>query len=170
MNIKTIFSTFFLLLGLCFLAAAQDEDNAIDKYFKQYVDDERFSVVYISPKLFEMLGKLNVENISFDDNETQAVLDMAKDLRGLRILTSEENTDQFYKEAKSKINTKEYEVLMTIRSKEEGNIEFLVKEQNNVISELLLLGGGNGNDFMLMSFIGKIDLEKVARLAREMEK
>ena len=161
---------FIVLVFACFAFQRADAQaaNAIDKYFQQYVEDDRFTVVYISSKLFELIGKLDVEGLDMDDKEAEAIFDLAKDLRGLRILVSEEDSEALYEEAKGKINTKEYEVLMTVRSKDEDNFEFLVKEEDDIINELLLLVGG-GDEFVLMSFVGKIDMEKVSKLAKTIE-
>ncbi len=162
----TVLVIFLLPLG----AFAQEESvNAIDKYFSQYVEDERFTVVYISPKLFQLLDKLDIDEMDIDDIEAKALLGVASDLRGLRILTTDENGYQFYKEAKSKINTSEYEVLMTVRDKEDQNVDFLVKEEGDIVTELLLLVGGKDEDFALISFVGRIDLEKVMDLAESIE-
>jgi len=159
-----------LLLGVVSSAQAQTTNlSAIDKYFKQYVEDERFTVVYISSKLLNMFGKLDIKNMEMDDAETKAIIELAKDLEGIRILVAEENAAGFYKEAKGKINTKEYEVLMTVRDKNESNVDFLVKDDGNkMINELLLLVGGE-DEFVLMSFVGKIDLDKVSKLINEFD-
>ncbi len=159
---------FFLALPLT-LSAQENSTNAIDKYFRQYVDDERFTVVYISPKLFELFDKLEIEEIDMEDEEAKAFMEVTNDLRGLRILTTDENGQELYREAKAKINTSEYEVLMTVRDKKEQNVDFLVKEDGDIITELLLLIGGQDEDFALISFVGKIDLEKVVNLAKSIE-
>lgn len=144
--------------------------SAIDKYFSSYVEDKRFDVVYISPKLFQMIGRLDTKILDMeDDAEAKAILDMAKDLQGLRVLTTDQTPEFFYKEAKSKINTKEYEVLLTVRDKDGDNVEFLIKETNNVIQELLLISAGP-DEFVLLSFMGNLDLNKITRLAKEIEK
>lgn len=156
--------------GFTIALQAQESPNAIDKYFSQYVDDNNFTVVYISPKMFQMLDKLKLDGM--EDADEKAILDIAKDLRGLRILTTEVNPKGYYKEAKSKINTKEYEVLMTVRDHDGDNVEFLVKDEpcsdGNIISELLLLSGGE-DEFVLISFVGKISLDKISRLANSIE-
>jgi len=162
-----------LLLGFLVLAAsqsfAQSTANAIDKYFKQYVEDERFTVVYISSKLFEMIGNIDAKNLDLEDKEAASMLEIAKDMQGLRILTSEEDAAELYAEAKAKIDTKEYEVLMTVRDKDGDNVDFLVKESSdNKIQELLLLVGG-GEEFTLLSFIGNLDINKITQFAKEME-
>lgn len=152
-----------ILLGVQLFGQA----NAIDKYFQQYVDDDRFTVVYVSARMLDMFDNFSIDDM--DDEEAQALREVAKDLQGLRILTTEENAAAFYREAKQKINTSEYEVLMTVRDKDNDNVEFLIKEEGNVVTELLLLAGGE-DSFALISLVGRIDLEKVSRLANEMEK
>ncbi len=161
---------FFLAMALvAFGAGLSAQDNAIDKYFQQYVDDDRFTVVYISPKMFQLFENLDMDELDMDDEESRIFMEVAKDMRGLRILTSEENVAGFYKEAKAKINTSEYEPLITVRSKSEDNVEFLIKEEGDKISELLLIAGGN-DSFVLLSFIGSFDLAKVTKMAKEIEK
>ena len=155
-----LFIAFFAIMPR---VQAQDEPaNAIDKYFQKYVDDERFTVVYISSKLFEMLGKLDVEGLHLEDKEAEAIMDIASDLKGLRILVAEQDARALYDEAKGMIDTKEYEILMTVRDKDEDNVDFLIKEDGDEkVKELLLMVGG-GDEFVLLSFVGSIDLEKVA--------
>jgi hypothetical protein len=141
------------------------QEDAISKYFSKYVDDERFTVVYISGKMFEMINKMELD---LDDEEAEAILAVCKDLKGLRILTTEENGAQFYKEALSIINKNEYETLMTVREGKTENVQFLAKtgQGGNSLDELLLLVGGENEDFVLLSFIGKIDLNQVGKLSK----
>ena len=58
---------------------------------------------------------------------------------------------------------------MTVRSQDGDNVEFLVQENKETkkISELLLLSGGD--EFVLLSFVGNLDMEKIVRLAQEMD-
>ena len=70
-----------LLMGVVSSAYAQTVNvNAIDKYFQKYVEDERFTVVYISSKLLNMFGKLDIKNMEMDDAETKAIIDLASEL------------------------------------------------------------------------------------------
>jgi len=156
-----------MLLAPAFSADAQSQINAIDKYFQQYVEDERFTVVYISPKLFQMIGKLDIDKFD-SDRESQAIMEIAQDLQGLRILVSEDDAMQLYQEAKAKINTDEYEVLMTVRDRDGDNVEFLVRDDGgDIIHELLLLVGGD--EFVMLSFVGALDLNKISQLAKTIE-
>ncbi|MFZ2898773.1 MAG: DUF4252 domain-containing protein [Saprospiraceae bacterium] len=156
----------FTLLLLAASQPAQAQTDAISKYFAKYVDDERFTVVYISPKMFQLFDKMDID---LDDDEAQAIKNVVKDLQGLRILVAEENTMQLYKEASAAINKKEYEVLMTVRNKGEENVDFLIKDNGgDIINELLMIIGGP-EDFVLMSFVGQIDINKISEMAKAFE-
>lgn len=141
------------------------QSDAITKYFNQYVDDERFTVVYISPKMFEILGKLDLEELQ--DEQAQIIMDVVSELKGLRVLTTEITPMKFYEEAKSKINTNEYEILLTVRDEGE-NVQFLIKDDGDTINELLLIVGSE-DEFVLLSFMGNIDLNKIAQLAKKLD-
>lgn len=167
MKYLAIFVALFLTAGITTSTIAQED--AISKYFSKYVDDERFTVVYVSGKMFQMINKMELD---LDDEEAQAILSVCKDLKGLRILTTEENGAQFYQEALKVINTKEYETLLEVREGKSENVKFLVKQSNggNTLDELLLLVGGEDEDFVLLSFVGKIDLNEVGKLSKAFDK
>ncbi len=170
MNFKKISLSTLLFLGIAIMVQAQS--NAIDTYFKQYVDDERFTVVFISPKFFNIMDKvftnLDIEDGDVDKEELAAVMEIARDMKELRILTTDITPDFFYQEARKKIDTKDYEVLMTVRTKEKQNVEIFVKQgPDDSIREMLLFAGGgmdedNTADFAIISFVGNIQLEKVS--------
>jgi hypothetical protein len=142
--------------------------DAISNYFEQYLEDDRFTVVYITGKMFSMISQLDSDDEEFDE-----FVDVTNKLKGLRILVTDDNEKdsyKFYKEAKAKINTKdEYELLMTVRTKSGSNVEFVVKEKGKKIEELLLISGGKNSSFLLMSFIGDIDLDNISKLSKSID-
>jgi hypothetical protein len=166
-NLAVIFSFLFLALGSSASYAQDDVNDAISKYFTKYLEDERFTVVYISPKMFSLFKKMDV---NLDDDEAEAIMEVVDDLKSLRILVCEDetNTDQLFKEATQNIDTDEYEVLMTVRNKTEEKVDFLIKDEGDIINELLLLVGG-GDTFVLMSFVGNINLDNIGKLADAFE-
>ena len=138
------------------------QTDAITQYFDQYMDDENFTVVYITPKMFQMISKLDLK-----DPDAKEIKEVLQDLKGLRILQTEKNAMQYYKEVIGKFKPAEYELLMTVRDKDE-NVRFWTKENGGVISELLMLVGGV-KEFVMISFIGNISLDKISKLANKMD-
>ncbi|MEL6637288.1 MAG: DUF4252 domain-containing protein [Bacteroidota bacterium] len=157
------------IMALALLAAqspATAQTDAISQYFEKYMDDESFTTVYLSPKMFELLGKLDLEQL--EDREAAEVMKVVSDLKGLRVLTTEKDTEARYEEAMSLLDVKDYEILMTVRDEGE-NVHFWVKDDGgNIINELLLLVGG-ADDFVLLSFVGNIDLKKISKLASSVD-
>ena len=156
---KSIFFTLIAVVMTTLSSYAQED--AITKYFNKYIDDEKFNVVYISPKMFSMVSKIEIEDM---EPELQEVI---KSMKGLRILHTEQNALQYYNEALKTINTSEYELLMTARGEGE-NVRFMVKDNGDIVEELLMIVGGD-TDFALLSFIGNIDLKKIGKLAKALD-
>ena len=156
---KSLILSFFIIIASSLSSFAQDD--AIMKYFSKYVDDERFSAVYISPKMIGMIAKVEIEDM---EPEVQEVV---RSMKSLRILHTEQNALQYYNEAIKAINTNEYELLLTARENGE-NVRFMVKDNGDIVQELLMIVGGEKN-FALLSFSGNIDLKKIGKLAKALE-
>jgi hypothetical protein len=154
-------SLFLSALTLLIATASISAQDAITKYFNKYIDDPKFSAVYISPKMFNMVSKIEIEDM---EPEVQEVI---RSLKGLRIIHTDQNALQYYQEAQKVINTNEYELLLTARDGGE-NVRFMVKESGDIVQELLMIVGGE-SDFALLSFIGNIDLKKVGKLAKVLD-
>jgi hypothetical protein len=156
-----LFSLLFLLAAN-FAASAQND--AITRFFDQYAEDERFTVVYIAPKLFHLAAKIET-----DDEDWNAIREVVKDLGGLRVLVADSIADgvALYKSALSKVPTNEYSELLTVRDKDE-HVRIWTKDSGNIIEELLLLVG-KPDEFVLLSFTGKIDLDKISELSKVLD-
>lgn len=137
--------------------------DAISKFFSKYQNDESFSQVTVSSKMFGLFTNMEAET-----PEDKEVLEAISKLKGLKILAKEDarNARELYKEAFSLIPMKDYEELMSVRDKDK-DMKFLIKESGGKISELLMVMGGN-TDFMVMSLFGEIDLKQVSRIGRKM--
>jgi hypothetical protein len=151
-------SLLFALLLLGTSAFAQDD--AIGKYFGKYVDDPKFTVISISPRMFRLLSKVKWDTIPADLKQT------VTGLTSLRILSTDVTPERYFKEAMTLIDRKEYEELITVRSTKD-NVHFMVKGPGDKISELLMLIEDQ-EGFTLMSFVGDIDLDKLSRLSADM--
>jgi uncharacterized protein DUF4252 len=142
-------------------AFAQD---AISKFFSKYQNDESFSQVTVSSKMFGLFTNMEAET-----QEDKEVLDAISKLKGLRILGKDNarNARELYKEAFTLIPVKDYEELMSVRDKDK-DMKFLIKESGGKIAELLMVMGGN-EEFMVLSLFGEIDLKQVSRIGKKMD-
>ena len=159
-----------LFLLLVAPAAAQKEVplDAISNYFSEYMDDERFTVVYVSGKMMEFFDDGDLEISDLDEDKTAALLETVRELRGLRVLSTDETPLVFYEDARRRIDTRAYELLFRLRTKEGNKVEAFVQPKSAPARELLLLVGAEKN-FTLVSFVGNIDLERLGELRQALE-
>lgn len=152
-----------LILTCCICSIAFAQNDAIDSFFSSYADDDNFTKVSISSKMFELLMHVEAEG-----EEEKELLETITKLKGMRILVQDEvsNGEAQYKSAIKKIKGN-YEVLMTVDDNDE-DMTFFIKENNGIITELLMIVGGNDN-FMIMSIVGDIDLNQIAKLSRSLD-
>jgi hypothetical protein len=72
----------------------------------------------------------------------------------------------YYKEAVNKINTKDYDLLVSVRDEGE-NVRIWTKSTGDVINELFLLVGAS-DEFVMVSLVGDIALNQISKLAKTM--
>ena len=158
---KTIF-----LLPIFLLSAmlSQAQNDAITRFFEKYTDNERFTVVYVAPKMFQLVSKIET-----DDEDWNKVREVVKDLGGLRVLSADSIADglAIYKDALGRVPASEYSELLTVRDGKE-NVRIWTKDSGNIIEELLLLVG-SPDEFTMLSFTGKIDLDKISALSKTLD-
>jgi hypothetical protein len=137
--------------------------SVIDRFFQKYENDQSFTLVSVTPKMFSMFSKFDINSA-----EGKSFMTIVKKLKGLRILVKENTKEgnKLYQEAASQL-TKEYEELMTVRSDGEL-VKFMVKENSKGnIAELVMLVGGQ-DEFVAMSLLGDIDLNEISQIANDM--
>lgn len=155
---KNVFSIICMLfLGI----AAHAQGDAIESLFHDYQLDANFTTVYISPKMFQMAYKAT------DANDEKELASIVKDLKGLKIMSTTKDPSKIYTEANKRLNIRTYETLAAIKDKD-TDVKFITKDANGNISELVLLLGSK-NKFVMMSFTGKIDLNKIAKLSKKLD-
>jgi hypothetical protein len=142
------------------------QDNAISKFFSKYQDDETFSQVTISSKMFSLLTDMDIQ-----DPEDKEVVDAISKLKGLRILAKDNARDGriLYKEAMALLPVKDYEELMSVRD-DDKDMKFFIRSgaTNGKIAELVMVMGGN-DDFMVLSLFGEIDLKQIGKIGSKMD-
>jgi hypothetical protein len=153
-----------LIVGLMLIAASvttQAQNDAIAKFFSKYQDNEQFSQVTISGKMFSMMA-----NLSGETEDEKAMIKAISKIKGLRILSKSDTRDsrQLYKEAIAAVPAKEFEELMTIRDKDK-DMKFFTKESGGKISELIMVMGSN-DEFMMLTLFGEIDLKEMSKIGK----
>ncbi len=144
--------------------AAQAQEDAISKFFGKYQNDDSFTQVTITARMFGLFANLDTE-----DAEDQEVIDAISNVKGLKILAKEDisNGKELYAEAFKLINSKDYEELMTVKEKD-NDMKFLIREKDGVITELLMIMGSD-EGFLLLSLVGDIDLKQISKLSKSMD-
>ncbi|GMQ25929.1 DUF4252 domain-containing protein [Algoriphagus sp. oki45] len=160
---KKISIFLFLILGLAITAQAQDD--AIQKFFSKYMEDERFSRVYISPKMMQMAGGFLKNNADGDQDTEELGILIAK-IKGIRILSSEEvNGKALYTEAMGTLTKNKYEELMDVQNKS-SSLKFMVREEGGLIRELMMISG-DAKSFSLISMLGNFTYDDLNMLAEK---
>jgi len=149
-----------LFFGSILTSVAQDD--AIQRFFSNYMEDDRFSRVYISPKMMQMAGGFLKNNA--EEAESQDLGELIQKVRGIRILSSDEVDGMtMYKEAYSSLTKNKYEELMDVQDKG-SSLKFLVREEGGLVRELLMISGEE-SEFTLMSLLGTFTYEELNMLA-----
>ncbi|MGM0946963.1 MAG: DUF4252 domain-containing protein [Bacteroidota bacterium] len=160
---KKIIILLTLLLGVFFQGFAQED--AIQRFFSKYMEDDRFSRVYISPKMMQMAGGF-LKNNAGDDQDTEDMGSLISKIKGIRILSSEEVDGMtLYKEAMGTLTKNQYEELMDVQDKG-SSLKFMIRERNGLIQELMMVSG-SGKEFSLISLLGSFTYEDLNLLAEK---
>jgi len=137
------------------------QNNAVDKLFSQYLDNDDFTIVSISGKMLGMLDD------SKNDKDVNEINDIISSLKSITILTTEKSPKTFYNEAKDKLYDNDFDELMKIKDKG-SNVLFMVRDSNGkTVKELVMLVGEEDNT-VLISFIGNIQLNKISKLGKSL--
>ncbi len=154
-----------LLIMLCFWGIkVYSQSDAISTMFSKYEDDENFTKVSVTSKMFSLFTELEPE-----DEDDKALLEAISKIKGLKVLAADSipNGKKLYKEASAKVKKGNFEELMSVRDGDEDML-FMINEKNGVVSELLMLVGGEKN-FFILSLFGEIDLKEISKLSRVMK-
>ncbi|HNP94686.1 MAG TPA: DUF4252 domain-containing protein [Cyclobacteriaceae bacterium] len=157
---KGIIVAAMMLIGL----GAYAQGEAVSKFFSKYQNDETFSQVTVSSKMFGLFT-----NMELEDKEDQEVLDAISKLKGLKILAKDEarNARELYTEANTMLPKSQYEELMYVRDKDK-DMRFFISEKSGKIDELVMIAGGS-NEFMMLTIFGEIDLKQISKIGSKME-
>lgn len=154
---------FLWIIVICTLCSnvAFSQKDALASYFKQYLEDERFTFIEISPRMFQMIGKFGAE----DEKE---VMELVKSISSFRMITSDQITDglQMFNSAMNLIKGKNYTDLVTVQTSDE-RVRIMIREEGDIIKELFMIVAER-NEFVMMSITGNINLDQISRMGSSM--
>ena len=153
-----------VFIGLMFLSMTiMAQGTVITKYFDKYEDDENYTKVSVSQKMFSLFTDLEAGS----DAEKEFLAAVSK-LKGLKVIIADSVADasKIYKKAIADVDKAGYEELMSVKDAKE-NLKFSIIEKDGIIRELIMVAGGN-KGFVMLSLYGEIDLKNISKIAREM--
>ncbi|MDT8400933.1 MAG: DUF4252 domain-containing protein [Bacteroidales bacterium] len=154
--------TVLLLIILNLAVSSFAQKNPIDAMFDKYAGKDGITTVYISSKMFSMMGKVDL-----DDEELQDVMNNLKSIRILTVDDDDLNAKlNFFAELEKDLDFGGYEELMVVKESNK-DLKFLVKEKGKRIEELLMIGGGPGQN-VLISIKGDLDLDNITSISKTM--
>lgn len=151
--------SFLIFTALLFCMLVRAQNNPIDELFDKYSDKEGFTSVFISGRMLGMFAQM-----SGDENSKE---NPVPKITSIRILTEDSlnlTKVNFYSELSKRLDFSVYEELMVVKEQKEVT-KFLVRQKGNIISELLLITGGEHSN-SLISIRGDIDLRQLSQLSK----
>ena len=155
-----------LLLFLSSITNLSAQDNAISKYFSDYLFDTEFEQFKVTENSFDQIAKM--KSADFQEQQT---IDAIGDLEGVLVLMNEQtnNSAALYQKATATIAADEnYEELASLSHGKE-NFQILLREELNTIREFLLIAGGQRH-FIIASLYGDIDVPTIMQFSKVLRK
>jgi len=136
----------------------------IGKYFQEMAGDDQFTKVSVSSKMFSLFTELETGS-----EQEKEFIKAASKLKGLKIIMADSiaNSAQLFEQASQDLSKGGYDELMSVVDAEE-NMKFSIIEKDGIISELIMVVGGN-DKFVLLSLFGEIDLKNISKIASAMQ-
>jgi hypothetical protein len=137
------------------------QNSAVDQLFNRYAEKDGFTTVSISKGMFNLFAR--------EDESTAEFNKAIKGLESIRILAPDETLPKgslnFYKEICKSLPVTQYEELLSVKEKDQV-FKMLIRRKAGIITEFLMIGGGNEN--VLISITGNIDLKSISKLSKAM--
>lgn len=146
--------------------------------FDKFEDLDNVSAVVVNESMFKLLSKINVE---VDDQEAQDFMDIAQNLKNLKVFITEDKkiSADMQVTMEKYLKSSSLQELMRVKDKD-ANVKFYIKsgKDEDHVSELLMFVTGINNtdleinnrkfETVLLSLTGDIDLNKIGSLTQKM--
>ncbi|MES2731773.1 MAG: DUF4252 domain-containing protein [Bacteroidota bacterium] len=136
----------------------QAQSKAIDALQKKYKGSEETFSVNVNGHLVRLL-------MWFDDQKEKDLKELMKGVNHVKMLRIPKHhsgmTSSEFQNLKADVRKEAFDELMSIRS-DDGNVDILIKEKKDSVSEILLLAN-NADDFVVLALRGNINLDKMIK-------
>lgn len=165
-----IVKAIFLFLMISPLVLAQS-------IFDTYKSNDRVTYVSISPQMFSMLAKLNIED---SDPEAKEFLELITQIESFKLLRTDESSisDHFSDWTQDYVETNNLSELMRARE-DSATVYFYaaLSDQERIVDQLIMFvqDGWENNSLeqpsqtVLLYIQGKLDLPRIASLAKKLD-
>ena len=146
------------LLLIIFVSSSMFGQGIIERNYSQYVDQEDVTHVYVSGKMFDFAS---IIASSVDDEDVREMSEFASKIESFSLIKvpNAEKANAEYKKGVNDVQG-EYDELMRVRDEGTKFVVF-VDEENDIVYEIVGLGVVDG-EFIAISLIGEMDLNKIA--------
>ena len=149
-----------IIVAVTFTLKAQSDP--VNEVFNKYANQKGYTTVNITGDFFKMMANT--------DSKDENLQNLSRSLSEVRILAQDDKNAgeplDFHKLVYDKLNKNAYKELMTVKQSDQ-NVNMLVKENNGLISEFLMIVGGDDN--VLISIKGNIKLSELADMANSFD-
>lgn len=152
----------YLLLMICLLSNSviYAQNNAFNKLFDKYENEDDVTVVSISKAMFRMIpGNINTGNVDLKN--------IVPKIESLLLISAEKNNlkEKMHSEFKSLVDKdKDYEELMRVKNGK-SNVIFNAKKKGDLINELIMLINDDKN-FVAIQILGNFTLNDIQEIAK----
>jgi hypothetical protein len=146
-----------IISGLTHFVNAQADP--VSKVFNKYAGAEGFTTVNIPGVMLKMAARMDPQNKD---------MEFISKLNEVKILTQETKTPGYedlnlYEEVYKQLDKSLYKELLIVSEKDE-HVNMLVREDNGIISEFLMIVSGSDEN-VLISIKGEIELDELGGLS-----
>ncbi|MFT4533924.1 MAG: hypothetical protein ACJA1A_003867 [Saprospiraceae bacterium] len=137
----------------------------IEREYSQYLDQDDVTHVYVSGKMFDFAS--TIAN-GIDDAEVKELSEFASKIESFSLIKvpNKDVAQKEYKKGMKSISGK-YDELMRVRD-DGTKFAIFVDEENDIVYEIVGLGVVDG-EFMALSLVGEMDLNKIAEFVGKMD-
>jgi hypothetical protein len=158
---KNLFYAFVLTI----FSSSAYAQGIIEREYAHYLDKDEVTHVYVSGKMFDFAATIGK---GVDDEEVQQLSDFASKIESfslIKVPNKDVAQGEFKKGMKS--ISSDYDELMRVRD-DGTKLALFVDEEDDVVFEVVGLGVVDG-EFMALSLIGEMDLNKIAEFVSKMD-